>query len=134
VTNPSSFRDVTVLSVTEVTRPFTATEVVRPFTVTEAARQLTITGGPMYLKRTAREYYSLAIVTDPAVASWEASFDGGTTFVAGEVDGANTRWLLAGPDVDPGTATVLAASVHPMVRAADTPEIVVRDAPWVYLR
>jgi hypothetical protein len=131
--NPGAFRDVTVLSVTEVTRPFTATEVVRPFTATEAARQLTITGGPMYLKRIARGYYSLAIVTDPAVASWEASFDGGDSFVAGEVDGANTRWLLAGPDADPGTATVIAATVTPSVRATDTPEVILRDTPRVWL-
>jgi hypothetical protein len=87
----------------------------------------------MYLKRIAREYYSLAIVTDPAVASWEASFDGGTTFVAGEVDGANTRWLLAGPDADPGAAIVIAATVTPSVRATDAPEVIVRDAPRVWL-
>lgn len=126
-------RDVTVLSVREVSRPFVVTERTRTVTVTEAPRPFTTTGGPMYLKAAAREFYSLAIVTEPAVAAWEASFDGGTTFVAGEVDGANTRWLLAGPDADPGTATVLTVTVYPLLRAVDNPEIVVRDAPRVYV-
>ena len=87
----------------------------------------------MRLDRDAREFYTLTIATTPTVAAWEASFDGGTTWVAGTAAGGNWRWLVAGPDAVPGTATVLSRSTGPKIRAVDNPEIVVRSAPGVTL-
>lgn len=90
----------------------------------------------MILKRAGREYYNLEISTVPAVASWEASFDGGTTWAAGTpatVDGVSViQWLVAGPDAALGSAVKqISASVSPIIRATSTPEIVVRDAPRI---
>ena len=93
----------------------------------------------MRLHPDAREWYQLQIDTLPAITGWEASFDGGTTWAAGAAgtagDGTEvTRWLVAGPDADPGSATVLTASTTaPLIRAAANPEIVVRGAPLIYL-
>ena len=88
----------------------------------------------MYLKKLAREFYNLSIATVPAVTGWEASFDGGATWVAGETIGDTVRWLVAGAAADPGTATVLTTSVQPLLRVTDNPEIVVRDAPTIYIK
>ena len=87
----------------------------------------------MKLHPLGREFYSLTVTTEPAVAAWEASFDGGETWVAGESAGAAFRWLVAGPDATPGDATVLAGSVAPIVRATDDPEVIVRRAPTIYV-
>lgn len=88
----------------------------------------------MNIKASAREWYALQIVTAPAVTSWDASFDGGatyTTFTAVGTDGYY-RWLVAGPTATPGSAKVLPLGrTHPLIRATDTPEIVVRDAPSI---
>ena len=87
----------------------------------------------MQLHHLAREYYTLRIETVPEIATWEASFDGGTTWVAGEHTAAYTmRWLLAGADADATGATVVNAKTIPMLRVIDTPEIVVRAAPTVF--
>lgn len=88
----------------------------------------------MYLKKLAREFYNLSIATVPAVSGWEASFDGGATWKPGEVVGGKVRWLVAGADADPGTATVLTTSVKPLLRVTDNPEIIVRDAPTIYIQ
>ena len=90
----------------------------------------------MILDRAAREFYALEISTTPDVAAWEASFDDGTTWVPSTTVGTDGyyRWLVAGPDVAPGEgATVLAASVVPIVRAIDSPEIIPRPGPGIYL-
>ncbi|MBT9255363.1 hypothetical protein KMZ30_07230 [Phycicoccus sp. KQZ13P-1] len=92
----------------------------------------------MILKRAGREFYNLAISTTPAVASWEASFDGGATWsagTAGTVDGvAVMQWLIAGPSVAKETAVAqLSGPVVPQIRATSNPEIVVRDAPRIDL-
>ena len=90
----------------------------------------------MILDRAAREYYALEISTTPDVAAWEASFDDGTTWVPSTTVGTDGfyRWLVAGPDVAPGEgATILAASVVPIVRATDSPEIIPRPGPGIYL-
>lgn len=98
----------------------------------------------MRLSRLAREYYELQITTtatdgDPIPADgWEASFDGGETFVAATVVTHDTEdwsaWLLAGPDADEGTAVaVITSAVRPLVRATDSPEVIVRTAPRIVL-
>lgn len=87
----------------------------------------------MQLHHLAREYYTLLIDTVPEISTWEASFDGGATWVPGEHQGLKTmRWLLAGADADPTGATVISAKVMPMIRVADNPEIVVRSAPTIF--
>lgn len=84
-----------------------------------------------------RKFYTLQIDTEPAVDDWEASFDGGETWVPGvtsTIDGVTaTRWLLAGPlaPVDDELATVIADGVEPMVRATSTAEVLVEVAPFI---
>lgn len=110
----------------------------------------------MLLNRHARENYAIQIATtttegDPiAAADWEASFDGGTTYMPANVltlaapwtdtDGVThepgdlSEWLVAGPDAEVGSAVaVITASTDPLVRAIDNPEIIVREAPQIYL-
>ena len=88
----------------------------------------------MILHRRAREFYSLAIATEPAVAGWEASFDGGATWATGAAVTGGWRWLVAGPQAPlDEPASVIDRSVVPLVRAVDTPEILVRAAPTIYL-
>lgn len=85
-----------------------------------------------------REFYQLTIVTDPPVSSWEASFDNGATWVTGEpvIRIANTwRWLVAGSGftADSTPASVISGHVKPLVRATDSPEVIVRRVPDIYL-
>ena len=89
----------------------------------------------MRLQRQGREFYQLQISTDPPVEAWEASFDGGDTWVSGEAAVVEAvavhRWLVAGPDAGPGGGTVIASSVTPMIRAIEAPETIVRTAPGI---
>lgn len=96
----------------------------------------------MQLHPRAREYYVVQIDTVPALAGWEASFDGGTTWRAGELVAGTTnrwRWLLAGPTFDPAgapalggaTVTTVPATTSPLLRATDAPAVVVSDGPVV---
>ena len=89
----------------------------------------------MNLPASGREFYALRITTTPSVTGWEASFDGGDTYVAGVEDDGVTRWLVAGPDADEGDAVAVipAAGVRPRVRVEDDPEIIVRTAPRIYV-
>ena len=95
----------------------------------------------MILFKSAREFYALQITTTPAVTGgWSASFDSGTTWVAGAAATVNgvavTRWLIAGPTaaVDGTTpAATLAGNVTPLIRATEAPEVVVRSAPQIAL-
>lgn len=91
----------------------------------------------MKLNPHARQFYKVEVVTDPPVAGWEASFDGGTTWDTGEDDPllADTwRWLVAGSLADPGTSVaVVAQTTWPLVRATDNPEILVEDAPPIFV-
>ena len=87
----------------------------------------------MNLDRHGREYYKLTITTDPATTptEWEASFDGGSTWVgATDVDG-DASWLVEGPDAPPPVVgKVLAPGpVHPRVRLIEDPEVIVRRPP-----
>ena len=88
----------------------------------------------MNLNRHAREFYTLGIVTQPPITTWEASFDAGRTWHPGEQVGQGTRWLLRGsaiPDDPARPAVEVALTVRPLVRGVDDPEVVVRDAPHV---
>ncbi len=84
------------------------------------------------LSRHGREHFDQKIATDPPLLAWEASFDGGTTWVAGEALAPAEpdwyRWLVAGDLADPGAAdAVLQVGEHqPLARAIANPEIVVR--------
>lgn len=85
-----------------------------------------------------REHYQLQITTAPQLDAWEASFDGGDTWIPGEpvpdVDNA-WRWLIAGHLADPGDAVaVISGNVQPLIRAVDNPEIVVRRIPVPSIR
>ena len=88
----------------------------------------------MNLNRHAREFYTLGIVTQPPITTWEASFDAGRTWHPGEQVGQDTRWLLRGsaiPDDPARPAVEVALTVRPLVRGVDDPEVVVRDTPHV---
>ena len=88
----------------------------------------------MNLNRHAREFYTLGIVTQPPITTWEASFDAGRTWHPGEQVGQDTRWLLRGsaiPDDPARPAVEVPLTVRPLVRGVDDPEVVVRDAPHV---
>ena len=88
----------------------------------------------MNLNRHAREFYTLGIVTQPPITTWEASFDAGRTWHPGEQVGQDTRWLLRGsaiPDDPDRPAVEVTLTVRPLVRGVDDPEVVVRDAPHV---
>lgn len=90
----------------------------------------------MFLSPIGVKDYRLTIITTPVFAGWEASFDGGTSWLAGTVDGtlANTWvWLVAGPHApSPGSATVLAADLYPLIRPVGAaPEVDVLKAPYI---
>lgn len=89
----------------------------------------------MKLYRQARRFYTLGIVTDPPVTAWEASFDEGASWVAGEAAGERFRWLVAGPDAanNPEGTTVLGVSTTPLLRDIDNPEMEVLGGTRIYL-
>ena len=83
-----------------------------------------------------REPYKVTLTTVPAITAWEASFDGGVTWVAGTpVTGTPNQyaWLVAGPSAPPapgGTslAATLVRGANPvLVRGTDTPSLIVRN-------
>lgn len=99
----------------------------------------------MNLSRIGREYLEVEVSTDPEVSGWEASFDGGSTWNAGEqVTSASVptwRWLLVGPDCPepevPGQINYPAGagtSVRVYLRAIDNPEVLIRKGPKVSLK
>lgn len=85
----------------------------------------------MKLQPTGRDHYRLGIQTSPAVNSWEASFDEGTTFEAPTPDGELFSWLVQGPDAPGGVdaITLPRGRTTPVLRAVDGQVIVVRDGP-----
>jgi len=91
----------------------------------------------MYLRSDSREFYTLEIETEPAVAGWEMSVDG-VEWHPGEQDGTNPniyRWLLAGSEAEPGEAVevISATKTEVLIRAISDPEIIIRSAPSVRL-
>ena len=88
----------------------------------------------MKLPSAGTEFYALEIDTTPAVTSWEASFDAGTTWTASTAVGTDGffRWLVAGPSAPAGSGTVLPiGSTIPRVRATSSPETIIRSAPRI---
>lgn len=91
----------------------------------------------MYLPPSGVDYYTLTITTTPPLSGWEASFDGGTTWIAGVLKVGTTdtwQWLLAGPQVAvPGSAHVIPNDLEPLIRAVSNPQVFVRKAPYIAL-
>lgn len=92
----------------------------------------------MQLPRSGVELYTLTLTTTPAAGpeEWQASFDDEQTWHACAVDPANpdrSRWLLAGPSVDPVPtgAIQVSGTVTPKVRLESDPEIIIRNSPEV---
>lgn len=89
----------------------------------------------MILNASARMYYSVAVATSPALPDgtvWSASFDGGTTWVAGEADPetvGSTRWLVAGPSATPTDATVITKQTTYPLLACDVGDEHIIAAP-----
>lgn len=89
------------------------------------------------LNRHGRENYDQKIQTDPPILAWEASFDGGATWAAGEALAASGdpdwyRWLVAGDLAELGTADARLFATGdrdliPIARAVANPEIIVRN-------
>jgi hypothetical protein len=100
--------------------------------------------GETGLSRQGRELYVQEIVTLPALPGWEASFDGGETWVTGEgVDGQDDQWqwLVHGPDFDPEnplfpdaeSTPITASRTYPLLRAVGNPEVIVAGGSAIQL-
>lgn len=90
----------------------------------------------MNLNRHGREYYQLEITTDPVTAptAWEGSFDGGGTWIAALSVSGRAAWLVEGAAAPPPVqGQVVVDTVQPLVRLTDNPEVIVRDAPRIYV-
>lgn len=74
------------------------------------------------------EYVRWTVTDAPLDAALEVSFDGTTWHPLGR-DGDTVRVLLAGPDADPppGAVVLTAGRNRATIRAADNPEVVIRD-------
>lgn len=80
------------------------------------------------------EYYRLRIQNEPEDLTWSASFDGGTTYVAGTFDEdlGLWKWLLSGPNAAGGGGTVVPkGTVIPLIKATVGSESVVRTTPTI---
>jgi hypothetical protein len=97
------------------------------------------------LNRAERDYYVLAITTDPALTgTWEAAFVSNPAN-GDYVDGTNTgdgwAWLVAGPDFDAAevgmddadTDATVTAKIRPHVRLKDNPVVKIDSAPLIRL-
>jgi hypothetical protein len=91
----------------------------------------------MQLRCIDRDYYTVEISVDPPlVGSWEASFDGGVTWVTGTLLAGGWSWLVAGPDFDAAAvgmdpadtqATIQKPGVTPILRLQENPVVVSPD-------
>lgn len=78
-----------------------------------------------------REYAHWTVTDLPADVVIEVSADDGATWHVATRDGDTTTVLVAGPDATDnpaGTVVLAAGRNHLLHRAADTPEVVIRDA------
>ena len=103
----------------------------------------------MNLSRFGRKWYELEIATEPQITSgWEATFDNGTSWVNAEVvtnpvpppvraTAVVVRWLIQGPNAASGAQPpdyiLEAASVAPVIRAANDPELEAFQGPIIIL-
>lgn len=95
----------------------------------------------MKLNRAERDYYAVRITTSPPLeGDWEASFDGGETWVPGSLDEDSfSTWLVAGPDYDaaavnedPGdTQAVITRNMKPLLRLAADPVLILDKGPSI---
>lgn len=93
----------------------------------------------MNLQRAGRDYYVPNVDVEPAIpgGTWEASFDGGTTWVDGVLGGDEWSWLVFGPDFVPAdigmteSGTVVEHSVIPKLRVKQDPVAFVTDGPRI---
>lgn len=89
------------------------------------------------------DYYRPRPDTTPTIdpSLWQASFDGGLTFIPATVltdllEAGEPAWLVANAaTADPGDATVMPAAewVIPGIGFGDTPIVIVRPGPPIYL-
>lgn len=96
----------------------------------------------MILARTERDNYVVTATTDPPLdGTWEASFDGGATYVEGTPTDGDWAWLVAGPDFvgedvgmdDADTVAVIATTTTPLLRLKDDPVLDVEPGPIIKL-
>lgn len=93
----------------------------------------------MILDSYGREYYAMTITTVPATTptQWEASFDGGSTWITAIVHPTTataSAWLVRGVNAAAGTSVAtITTSLAPKVRLTSSPELVVRGAPTIQL-
>lgn len=96
----------------------------------------------MKLHREERDNYVVAITTDPPQSgTWQASFNGGTTWIDGTNGADGWSWLVAGPDfnaaangLDPDdTQATIAESTTPLLRLKDDPVLNVEAGPAIRL-
>lgn len=91
----------------------------------------------MRLSKFGREVYSVTITTNPvATGVWEASFDGGTTWLTGTDEGNDSwGWLLAGPENTGGTpafaVTAGQTDIVPLLRLTVGEEQIVERGPEI---
>lgn len=89
----------------------------------------------MNLPRDGREYVSWPIAGQPDDATFEITFDHGETWLPMETTETGARILVAGPDADAGSATVLPAGRNrPEIRLTDNPEIIVRSGGVIVVK
>jgi hypothetical protein len=91
----------------------------------------------MRLNPNGREVYSVEPTLSPtATGTWEASFDGGSTWINGtDLSNGSWGWLLAGPDATVGSAvyTVPAGvtTITPLLRLTTGQEEIVDYGPVI---
>lgn len=91
----------------------------------------------MRLNRLAREVYTVNLVLSPPVTgTWEATFDGGSNWIAGtDLGSDNWGWLVAGPDNTGGSPvhqfTAGETTIVPLLRITSGNEEIVVSGPYI---
>lgn len=95
----------------------------------------------MILDQAACEWMKLALVTEPVTVptDWEASIDGGTTWVTATAIDASSAWLTAGPnyagpEAPDFTITTTPSTTRVKVRLVEAPETVIRSATRISVK
>lgn len=87
-----------------------------------------------------REVYTVGITLDPtATGTWDASFDGGTTWLPGtDLGNGEWGWLVAGPDNTGGSPVWTAAAgqsvASPLLRLVVGQEEIVTHGPAIAIQ
>lgn len=93
----------------------------------------------MRLHPAGREVYAAEVTTDPpATGVWNASFDGGVTWIVGtDLNDGSFGWLVRGPEnSDPDNLAVFAVpadtlTLRPLLRLQAGDEDIVIDGPSI---